>query len=662
MSSRTRLQHTGSGSQETSFGHRSGAMSISSTTRVSPCLGRAGRLFGALLTSAVLAGSAALIAQPATNPQGWSVSRTDFFEVFVQPSQRSAPLDESTGTSLATSLENLRRTLIRIDPTVRERAIPRTKVYLFASEEDFVPFSLVPSSTVGSHPPYLFRHEHGIFAALPTVDSDGPRRLVYQQYIRYVLSDSAPHLPTWLVRGFSDFYSTLSVVDGTVRIGAPPFDRQRRMSSVPRIHEFFVRPEGALNVGLNLPRWALVHMLLIGDDELRQRVRPWLEAMAAGERAEPAFWKAFAIDPDALQERLLDYVNQDSFRVLTLPEEGEPVRPTQGRLTVAESAARLGELCLYGGLTLSGAPQQRASSCARERLQTVLDYTRDQTEPAPGDLRARAIAERGLGLLARADGEPDVAIGHLENALDFDPDPRTQAVARLALADSLLERLGNQRPSTPEQTQDLARALDLLRAGLADSPELAQAWVLLGYGLNLAPQTDRKAVDDAVQALERAWQLLPARTDVGFNLLVAYARAGSREQAYALFDELVWRGASDATQSRARELLYQIDFRSAHQASRSERIGDAVALYSRIIGGSTSPALVERASAELDKLERVEQHNDFVAAYQQAVLHIRQGEFETAHQLATELETAANSPVQREVVEALIRRILTPRD
>lgn len=621
-------------------------------------------------TSAVLvcllsAAASALTAQAPNLDRGWSLTRTESFDVFVQPTSGSGDLDEKTGAVLAEALENLRRTLIRIDPTVRERAVPRASVYLFASEEDFIPFSFVPTSTVGTHPPYLFRHEHGIFAALPTVDGDGPRRLVYRQYIRYVLSDSAPHLPTWLVEGFADLYSTLVVRDGMVRVGEPPFDRQRRMGQVPEIHDFFVQPGGAMAVGLNLPRWALVHMLLIGDEELRGRIRPWLEAMASGEAREPAFWRAFKVTPEELRARLLDYVNRDSFRVLALPEEGDPVTSAHTRLTVAESAARLGELCLYGGLTLTGAPQERAATCARERLQTVLDFTEDRPErntaPGEADRTARAIAHRGLGLLDRAKGDADAAVAHLEQALELDPDPQTQAVARLALADSLLDRLGNQRPKTPEQTRDLDRALDLLRAGLEDAPDLAQAWVLLGYGLNLAPQTDREAVAEAVQALERAWQLLPARTDVGFNLLVAYARAGSRDEAYGLYDDLVWRGASEATQARARELLYQIDFRAAHQASRQGSIGDAVALYSRIIGGTSSAALAERAQGELDKLERVQQHNDFVEGYRRAVLQLKQGDLEQAHKEVTALGALAEGEVQREVVEALAERILTPR-
>ena len=90
-----------------------------------------------------------------------------------------------------------------------------------------------------------------------------------------------------------------------------------------------------------------------------------------------------------------------------------------------------------------------------------------------------------------------------------------------------LSLLGKRRPQTPEEQTRLDQAIAAFQKTVELRPGYGEGWALLGYAYNL----EAKPSPDAVATLEKAYEMLPGRGDVAYNLLLGYARAGKRQQA-----------------------------------------------------------------------------------------------------------------------------------
>ena len=107
---------------------------------------------------------------------------------------------------------------------------------------------------------------------------------------------------------------------------------------------------------------------------------------------------------------------------------------------------------------------------------------------------------------------------------------------------------------------------------------------------------------DAIPALERAYEMLPDRSDVAYNLLLGYARSGKRQEATTLVSNLEARDADEGTLQRSREVLFQLDFQAAGRMAKEKRYGEAKELFAKIAAGSTDPGMKERAEQALGAL------------------------------------------------------------
>jgi len=166
--------------------------------------------------------------------------------------------------------------------------------------------------------------------------------------------------------------------------------------------------------------------------------------------------------------------------------------------------------------------------------------------------------------------------------------------------DSELELIGQKRPDTPEGEGRLAKAIQAFQTCTELRTRFGEAWARLGYAHSLSATSTA----EAVPALQTAYELLPAREDVAMNLLLAYARVGERPRATELVTNLEHRGESPATITRAREILYQIDYNAAAQLVRDRDIDGAAEILQGVVADSSNPQMVEAAKTLLDRLGR----------------------------------------------------------
>ena len=254
--------------------------------------------------------------------------------------------------------------------------------------------------------------------------------------------------------------------------------------------------------------------------------------------------------------------------------------------------APAGALLSLADLLLHTQPARRTE--AREILDAVLEL-----DPESGPATA------GLGLLEKQAGNLQAARDLFGRALERFPEERIATYRdgfRLYFyyGDAELELLGRQRPQTDDQRAGLGRAREAFERCVELRPEYGEAWARLGYARSL----EERPAAEAVSALERAYDLLPEREDLAINLLLAYARAGERERAGRLVENLAHRGESDETLGRAREIVFQIEFNAAAGLVRQGKLDEAAELLERIRDGSASPALRQQAGELLAKIGR----------------------------------------------------------
>ncbi|MEE8524957.1 MAG: hypothetical protein V3T72_13565, partial [Thermoanaerobaculia bacterium] len=502
-------------------------------------------------------------------------------------------------------------------------------IYIFDSEESFRPYRL--STVAGGDGPrmvgaagptagYLVPHEHGNYAALIIHSETRPVRFVYKQYIHQLLHDTLPGLPLWLRHGLAEYYSTFEIEDGYASIGLPVKPHLQRL--VHGRGEQFL-PLSDLLTGNELPRnpgttssflarsWTLVHYLMTADSKLSAQLPEFARKVLTGVSAREAFEEAFDIDLRTLETQLDAHVRSKEFKYarVAIDRGAHPIRmtPMKGH----EVLYRLGDLLAHNG-------SERYAEAA-VLLESALELKPDH-----------GLSWAGLGYLAELQDDDAAALESYRKAAGHAED---DSLVQYLYGASLIRSLKDRRPENEAEQADLDAAIAALRRATELRPDFAPAWASLGYAHNLEPE----ASVQAVEVLEKAADLLPARVDVAFNLLLAYARVGDRVGADAAVAKMRRLGADEATLARSREVLLQMDYRDANRLVRDGRLDDAIAVFARIQAETANPALQRQAAERLEKLEPAAQHNRFGALYNQAANLLKEGRNDEAAAVAEQL-------------------------
>lgn len=634
---------------------------------------------GLLLGAAVLAPGRAHAAEPAIDTAGWNRAESANFTVYTNVGGDAA-------RRAALNLEALRHYLVEIAPAGRFEADVPFHMYLFTD-----PVSLAPFLAGGdaSSSGVLVPTDDAVYGATVWAERGGASRFISKQYIAWVLSERLPELPHWFHRGLTDFYSTFEIASGEAHLGKPVPRHlaalrraalSRRNAEADRLAKQAARktesdtesppvdgtaedeaeeaelerrsimvfsesrPNELVETGseivavVNPADWALVHYLLLGSDDMRPRVRPYLSAVTAGADPETAFRESFGVEREDLAQALEDYVLQDHHRFVRIPLTGEGVlQVSVEAMSTAEVHHRLGVLHLHSG----GSGDATALAAADERFQSALAAD-----------RGHALARAGLAELAARRGDLTAAIAGYQAAVQGRPED-----GRLLyrLGDARLKSLGGRRPQADGPKRALEAAVTDLRRATELVPDFPSAWERLGYALTLTPQPTH----EAVTALERAAELRPGRIDVIYNLLLARARVADRLGVGEAMARLRQLGADPATLARGREIELRLMLHQGNALVRSERLDDAVALFAQVMTETKDEALADAASHQLEFIATVTQRNLYASLYQRASGLIDAGEPEAA-KTVQELLAMARPGLQREAAEVLAERLDNP--
>ncbi|MEE8367041.1 MAG: hypothetical protein V3S30_01870 [Thermoanaerobaculia bacterium] len=287
---------------------------------------------------------------------------------------------EAATVALGTHLERLRAVIAQLVPQTGLKAPVPTRFFVFHDEAAFQPYKLLVGGRPVDDAGYLVRHEHGNYAALVAGQTSSAIRLVYKQYLHFLLQSNFPELPQWLRQGVAELYSTFTSDSAEARIGLPVEDhvfwlRMPGRQLIP-LAEFFAMDEAPLGgeeqADFFTQSRALAHYLILGTEEYRREVGGYLIRLINGESPERAIREAFGVDFATLEKELAAYIRQDTFSYVRLPIDD--LADVQIESTVMSRAEVLWSL---GDLLAHAVPERRAQAEAHFRAAL-------EAEPAHG--------------------------------------------------------------------------------------------------------------------------------------------------------------------------------------------------------------------------------------------------------------------------------------
>lgn len=231
---------------------------------------------------------------------------------------------------IAVKLETFRETLSLLFPKALITTPTPTTVVIFKSDDAFRPFKPRYQGKIrdnvggyfvpGSHMNYIV-----LAADKETVD---PYEVIFHEYEHFVLRNNLLHIPPWLDEGLAEFYSSFETTDDDqgIRLGVPLARHIYYLRGHPLLplktllavdHKSPHYNETSKAGAFYAESWALVHYLMIGNQQKRQpQLLKFIDLVNSGIAPEESFQKAFQTDFGAIEQELRAYVGRFTFPVL----------------------------------------------------------------------------------------------------------------------------------------------------------------------------------------------------------------------------------------------------------------------------------------------------------------------------------------------------------
>ena len=511
---------------------------------------------------------------PVPSGEGWQQLESENFTVFSN-------LDDAATKEIGLDLERLRAILEEIFPNATFESPLDTLIYVFKDRGSFAPYAL-PGSQSGFFAP----HRHANFAAVVGSAPDETLPVVYRQYLHDLVNNNVPQVPLWFTHGLAEVFSTFQA-DGSVAqvaLAGGGADGLALAGSgrmpVPEILGWETLPPDAQEMAAFVQgSWALMHYLLVDDEQRFAATRQFVRELDENPTSDISIIDVLGLDAAALEANVEAYLESTP-----LPHRDMPM-PASVPLDVALTTLQP-NLALFhlGDLLIHSNPDRQAD--AKAHFDAALDLTPDF-----------APATAGLGLVSELAGDLMAAESYYQQALERLPEAfRLQVL----FGEVELGLLGKRRPQTPEEQTRLDQAVAAFRKSVELRPGYGEGWALLGYAYNL----EAKPSPDALSTLERAYDMLPGRGDVAYNLLLGYARAGKRQEAIDLVATAEARGVSEEHLEPARQTLLQLDYQYAVALVREKSYDQAVPLLERVATDAGDANMRQRATDLLDQIKK----------------------------------------------------------
>jgi len=551
--------------------------------------------------------------------QKWIEVRTNHFRFFSNAGKRAT-------RRVAVDLEELRAVLGQLTDYELQSPIP-TLIYVFRHERSFDPYKFLYQGKPAAISGYFMARQHANYIAI-AADSRDASEIVFHEYVHYVSESNLGYLPTWFSEGLAEFYSSFEVVDHTVYIGLPimrhlallrdstpiPLDQLLAVDQASPLYN-----ERDRKGEFYAESWALVHYLLLGNEERRQQLSLFLDLINDGTPEEAAFTAAFGTDSETLLEEVRRHHRGPRFRFVQATAEIDVEAGLSVReMPYSEVLYRLGDL-------LANQDTERQEGTAYFEASIAAD------------------AHNGLALSALAvekETTADWAAAKdlYHRALLASPDDPT---VLFRWGEFLSHRGGDHRDAVAALTR--STRLD---------PTFAPAWAALA-----AVYSEAGVVSPhALAAAETAHRLLPTNDKVAGDLLQLLLRSDNRDRAVDLV-ETSFR-SRPSMRAQGWMMIVQFDFIRARELLRDGQHMEAlrrIELTESIADRGIESAFIRRGT---ESIRRAVAENEAAVLNDRAEALFATGDLEGARSL---LELAL-SKVDDGPVAASCRRLLDVLD
>ncbi|MFL6261899.1 MAG: tetratricopeptide repeat protein [Thermoanaerobaculia bacterium] len=555
----------------------------------------------------------------------WIEVRTASFTLFSEAGERKTK-------EIGEDLERLRDALSQLSPGLALSSPTPTYIFVFRDAPSFQPYQRTYNGKPLDSGGYFLGRQLANYVAINGDQHGDEKVIIYHEYLHYLMNNNLAALPLWMNEGLAEYYSTFQAAKDEARIGLPVPEHVfwlRQHTFIPFATLFAVTEkspeynETDRRGGFYAESWALVHYLISGNPERRRQASEYLRLVQAGTPPDQIFAKAFGADPTRLEHELRIYIQKKLFDYTRVP-----IRSAASLAVDVKPMARADVLHRLGDL-LANLSDDRAAE-AGEHFRAALAL---QPDHGP------ALA--GLGFLAEQAGRTDEARADYEKA------------AKLAADDVRVQYLYANNLIADPGPDSLRLARAALQRAVALRPGFGEAWARLGYTY----QAEENLPPEAVQALETAHRLLPARMDVAHNLSLAYARNGQAAKAQELIDRvLVPQGTAEQVES-AREGLLDEEHRRAEELIGAQKLAEALPVLEAVKAKTGRPQRRTEVEQRIEEIRHALNFNTFVDRYNQAVELANRGKVPEAVAILEPLLKTTQDPVQVERARTLLERL-----
>ena len=393
--------------------------------------------------------------------------------------------------------------------TLQERAASvGTIVVVFKTDDSFRPYKPLYQGRPANIAGYFQGGQDINYIAL-SADIKTPR-VIYHEYVHQLMSDNLASLPPWFQEGFAECFSTLEIEgkDKKIRMGRAIGEHvgllsQRRFMPLEQL--FAVTQESKEyneeeKQGLFYAEsWALVHYMMLGPKDRRDKFLEFLNGLNKGTSAPAVFQRVFQTDLPSFQKVFEAYIlQQQSWPAMEISSPGRLDRKrdmTAKTLSEAEAEFYLGDLLLHSSRLPEGEVHLRNAV----RLDPML-----------------ADAQSGMGRLLLRQNKETEAMAYLRRATELDP---KNYLTHYYYASSIQSRNRTQT----EEDWSTARS-ELLKA-IELAPQFVAATEMLA-NMNLSRNAD---MPQTVELLRKARVFAPGNDNLTVMLAFALvAHTGTR--------------------------------------------------------------------------------------------------------------------------------------
>ena len=280
----------------------------------------------------------------------WHRVQTDHFVFLSNATERRS-------RQIAANLERLRDVLIQLNPGMELGSDRTLYLYVFDDNLSLVPYKLLYNGKPANIAGYFLARPEATYMVMQAEPGLDVERLLYHEFLHYVMGAKHRRLPLWFSEGMAEFYSTFHATDQNAEIGRAVEHHIRTLresNMIPLARLFTVGYESKdynedYRQGIFYAQsWALVHYLLLGNPARRGQTFQFFESVANGAPASEAFRNAFQTTEAQVEKELRDYVRRSLFNYVQIPvKPASEVKIRLEPLPRHETLTRLGDLLLY---------------------------------------------------------------------------------------------------------------------------------------------------------------------------------------------------------------------------------------------------------------------------------------------------------------------------